>query len=76
MAIVYFDRITVFGVPYHWTSSKNGAHMGFVDLYLRCTYEPQYGTPNTAKRSKCVQPNNLRFLHGTVTFALVLAVRT
>ena len=40
VAIAYFDCIAVFGAPYHWTSGKSGAHMGFVDLYLRSMYDP------------------------------------
>ena len=47
-SIVYFNRITVFEVPYCWTAVKGGAHMHFVDsldiklfMHLRSTYEPR-----------------------------------
>ena len=33
-SVAYFDCITVFKAPYHWTSIKGGAHMHSVDAWI------------------------------------------
>ena len=62
-SITYFDRIAAFEAPYHWTSVKGGAHIGFVDsldihastkyIWIPPLMEVQrYGISNTAMWSK------------------------
>ena len=62
-SVAYFDRITVFEVPYCWTSVKSGAHTRFVDAWIsnestKCVWAPpltevqRYGASNAAMRSK------------------------
>ena len=80
-SVVYFDCITVFEAPYHWTSVKGGAHMHFVDIHgsmkrvwaLPLTEVQRYGTSNTEMRSKYTTG----FLHRTATHVLcVVKVNT
>ena len=77
--VAYLDCIAAFEAPHRWTSNKGGAHMHFVDssdihastlhVWAPPLTEVQwYGTSSTAMRSKYVT-NNLRFLHGTATYA-------
>ena len=42
-SVVYFDHIAPIEVPYHWTSSKGGAHTHFIDLLG--TVEPRLSEP-------------------------------
>ena len=40
-SVAYFDRITVFEVPYRWTSIKGGAHMHEHLIGLQITYSDE-----------------------------------
>ena len=82
-SVAYFNCITVFEVPYCWTSIKGGVHTCLVDAWLvnestKCVWAPPlmklsdtYGALNTAMQYIEIRNGiylNLRFLHGTATY--------
>ena len=76
-SVAYFDRITVFEVPFRWTSIKGGAHMCFEDAWTSNeSMKSIWATPLTEvdtvlRRQHCdrnMQRNNLWFLQGTATY--------
>ena len=78
-SITYFNCIAAFKAPYHWTSVKGGAHTHFIDsLAIHASMKRVWALPlialrrfNTQWCDRNTQWNNLRFLHGTITYAIV-----
>ena len=55
-SVAYFDHITVFEVPYRWTSVKGGAHMPYLCIYKARWAPPlmelqRYGAGMQSKRT-------------------------
>ena len=80
-SVVYFDRIAMFKAPYRWSSVKGGAHTRFVDsLDIHASTKHIWAPPLTEvsdtvlwtqRCDRNTRQNNLRFLHGTATYAAV-----